>query len=70
MEVKDIQPWWFVIEPFDGESISHFLGRFRRENELSPSGLGKVTGLGGTIARWEKFRFIHAPSEKDLMALF
>jgi hypothetical protein len=31
--------------------------------------LGKVTGLGGTIARWEKFRFIPAPSEKDLMAL-
>lgn len=69
MEVKDIQPWWFLVEPLSGESISHFLRRFRRENELSPNGLGKITGLGGAIARWEKFRFIPAPSEKDLMML-
>jgi hypothetical protein len=30
MENKEIQPWWFVVEPYEGESISHFLGRFRR----------------------------------------
>jgi hypothetical protein len=34
MEIEEIQPWWFLVEPLSGESISHFLGRFRRENEL------------------------------------
>jgi len=53
----EIKPWWFTIAPYEGESISHFLGRFRRENELTPSGLGEITGLYGAIARWEKFRF-------------
>jgi hypothetical protein len=52
MENKEIQPWWFVVEPYEGESISHFLGRFRRANELTSSGLGKISELGAAIARW------------------
>jgi hypothetical protein len=51
METSDIQPWLFRVEPFEGESISHFLGRFRRANELTPSGLAMEAGLGGAIAR-------------------
>ncbi len=50
MEVVEIQPWLFQIEPLEGESLSHFLGRFRRANDLTPTGLGKATGLGGAIA--------------------
>jgi transcriptional regulator with XRE-family HTH domain len=69
MEVPQIQPWLFQIEPLDGESLSHFLGRFRRANELTPSGLGKAAGLGGAIARWEKFRFNPPPSRQQLEAL-
>ncbi|MDJ0713804.1 MAG: hypothetical protein QNJ54_06250 [Prochloraceae cyanobacterium] len=69
MEVEDIQPWWFLVEPLEGESISHFLGRFRRANELSVSGLGKISGLGGAIARWEKFRFNPPPNQQQLEAL-
>ena len=69
MEEWKIEPWLFVVEPFEGESISHFLGRFRRENDLSPSGLGKEAGIGGAIARWEKFRFNPPPSERELEAL-
>lgn len=69
MESQDIQPWWFLVEPLAGESISHFLGRFRRENELTVTMMGKITGLGGAIARWEKFRLIPAPTEEDLKAL-
>ena len=69
MESQDIQPWWFLVEPLAGESISHFLGRFRRENELTVTMMGKITGLGGAIARWEKFRFIPAPTEEELIAL-
>ncbi len=49
----EIQPWWFTVAPYDGESISHFLGRFRWENELTPSGLGKETGLYSAITKWQ-----------------
>ncbi|MEH2379858.1 MAG: TniQ family protein [Nostoc sp.] len=69
MEVVEIQPWLFQIEPLQGESLSHFLGRFRRANDLTPTGLGKATGLGGAIARWEKFRFNPPPSRQQLEAL-
>ncbi|HEY9691565.1 MAG TPA: TniQ family protein [Oculatellaceae cyanobacterium] len=69
MKASDIQPWLFRVEPFEGESISHFLGRFQRANELTPSGLAKAAGLGGAIARWEKFRFNPPPSPQQLEAL-
>jgi transcriptional regulator with XRE-family HTH domain len=49
--------------------LSHFLGRFRRANKLTPNGLGKMAGLGGAIARWEKFRFNQPPSPQQLEAL-
>lgn len=69
METPEIQPWLFQIEPYPGESLSHFLGRFRRANELTPTGLGKMAGLGGAITRWEKFRFNPSPSGEELEAL-
>lgn len=69
METVDIIPWLFQVEPYEGESLSHFLGRFRRANDLTPTGLGKAAGLGGAIARWEKFRFNPAPSRQQLDAL-
>lgn len=61
--MDEIQPWLFVIAlgaalraiaPLEGESLSHFLGRFRRENDLSASGLGKEAGIGAVVARWDK----------------
>lgn len=69
MELEEIQPWWFMVEPLEGESISHYLGRFRRANELSPTQLGKISSLGGVIGRWEKFRFNPPPSQDQLEAL-
>lgn len=69
MEVANIQPWLFRVKSFDGENLSHFLGRFRRANDLTPTGLGKAAGLGGAIARWEKFRFSPPPSRQQLEAL-
>ncbi len=69
MEASDIQPWLFRAEPYEGESISHYLGRFRRVNDLTPTGLGKAAGLGGAIARWEKFRFNPPFSRQQLEAL-
>lgn len=38
-------------------------------NDLTPTGLGKAAGLGGAIARWEKFRFNPPPSRQELEAL-
>jgi len=69
MEVTEIQSWLFQVEPLEGESLSHFLGRFRRANDLTPTGLGKAAGIGGAIARWEKFRLNPPPSRQQLQAL-
>ncbi|MEA5504858.1 TniQ family protein [Halotia wernerae UHCC 0503] len=69
MEVENIKPWLFRVQPYQGESLSHFLGRFRQANDLTPTGLGKAAGLGGAIARWEKFRFNPPPSRQQLKAL-
>ncbi len=69
MEAIEIQPWLFRVEPLEGESLSHFLGRFRRANKLTPNGLGKMAGLGGAIARWEKFYLNPFPSGEQLAAL-
>ena len=69
MEASDVQPWLFRVELFEGESLSHFLGRFRRANNLTPNRLGKMAGLSGAIARWEKFRFNPPPSLQQLDAL-
>jgi hypothetical protein len=69
MEVADIQSWLFQVKPLEGESLSHFLGRFRRANDVTPTRLGKAAGLGGAIARWEKFRFNPPPSQHQLEAL-
>lgn len=69
MEFPTIPPWVFTVEPYDGESLSHFLGRFRRANYSSSNELGQKTGLGGVLGRWEKFRFIPPPTNQQLTAL-
>ena len=70
MEVEEIQFWLFQIEALPGESLSHFLGRFRRSNDLTPGGLAKAAGFGGAIiSRWEKFRFNPPPSLSHLAAV-
>ena len=66
------QFWLTKVEPLEGESISHFLGRFRRArgNRFSAaSGLGQVVGLGAVLARWEKFYFNPFPTQEELEAL-
>ncbi|MBL1179042.1 TniQ family protein [Pantanalinema sp. GBBB05] len=68
-EAPSIPPWVFSVEPYEGESISHFLGRFRRANYSSSNQIGQKTGLGSVLARWEKFRFIPPPTQQQLAAL-
>ena len=49
MEVEEIQAWLFYIEPLPGVSLSHFIGQFRRANNLTLAALGKEAGFGGVI---------------------
>jgi hypothetical protein len=65
----EIQSWLLSLEPFAGESLSHFLGRFRRQNHLSPSALGDLAGVGAVIARWERFHLNPFPSDAELAAV-
>lgn len=65
----EIHLWLLPVEPLAGESLSHFLGRFRRRNHLSPSALGNLAGVGAVVARWERFHFNPFPSDVELVAL-
>lgn len=69
MVESGIQPWLFEVEPLEGESLSHFLGRVRRANHLTPSGLGKLAGIGAVVGRWERFYFNSYPTQKEFEAL-
>ncbi|PSF33083.1 hypothetical protein C7H19_20520 [Aphanothece hegewaldii CCALA 016] len=66
---NDIKPWLFRVEPMEGESLSHFLGRVRQRNHISANALGQMAGIGAIIARWERFHLIPFPSDADLTAL-
>ena len=68
----EILPRLGFVEPYEGESISHYLGRLRRFKANSlPSGhsLGKIAGIGAVTTRWEKLYFNPFPSREDLEAL-
>jgi hypothetical protein len=65
----EIQLWLSLVEPFAGESLSHFLGRFRRRNYLSINALGDLAGVGAVIARWERFYLNPFPSDAELAAV-
>ena len=64
-----VEPRFFAVEPLEGESISHFLGRFRRGNYFTTSQLGKLTGVGAVISSWEKFYLNPFPTLQKLEAL-
>ncbi len=71
-EVDESLPRLGCVEPYEGESISHYLGRLRRfkANSLpSAYSLGKLVGLGATLGRWEKLYFNPFPSYEELEAL-
>ena len=72
MESEPVQSLPWQIEPHEGESISHYLGRFKRTEAVSVSSSGRLSralGLGIALARWEKFRFNPYPSQIELEAL-
>ncbi|WP_375510937.1 TniQ family protein [uncultured Nostoc sp.] len=69
MKASSETPRFFQVEPLEGESLSHFLGRFRRANYLTATQLGKLTGIGAVISRWEKFYLNPFPTTQELEAL-
>ncbi|HEY9697113.1 MAG TPA: TniQ family protein [Trichocoleus sp.] len=68
----DSWSWIARVEPYEGESISHYFGRFRRY-ELNcvsaPTPLSNAAGIGFALSRWEKFRFNPFPTNKELKAM-
>lgn len=71
-EVDEELPRLGYVEPYEGESISHYLGRLRRFKANSfPSAysLGHLAELGATLARWEKLYFNPFPSSEALESL-
>lgn len=57
------------LEPLVGESISHYLGRYRRQPIVSVSSsisLGLGTECGSTFYRWEHFFFNPRPSTEEI----
>jgi len=71
-ETDELFLWIAKVEPYEGESISHYFGRFRHYelNSISaPTGLSVAAGLGFALSRWEKFRFNPFPEHKELAAM-
>lgn len=64
-----IQPWLFTVEPYEGESLSHFLGRVRSRNHLTANSLGKLAGIGAVVARWERFHLNPYPTQAQFERL-
>jgi len=69
MDTENQQLQRFAVELLEGESLSHFLGRFRRANSLTTTALGKITELGAVVGRWEKLYLNPFPSRQQLEAL-
>lgn len=53
-EIYNFETWINIVEPFTGESISHFLGRFERANLLTGNQIGKEAGIGAVVTRWRR----------------
>ncbi|MEO1433369.1 MAG: TniQ family protein [Cyanobacteria bacterium J06633_8] len=68
-KIYDFETWFDFIEPFPGESISHFLGRFERANLLTGYQIGKEAGIGSVVTRWRKLFLNPFPSQKEIEAL-
>jgi len=68
-EVYNFEPWINIVEPFPGESISHFLGRFERSNLLTAHQIGKEAGIGAVVSRWRRLFLNPFPSDRELEAL-
>lgn len=60
------------LEPYAGESFSHYLGRLRRlagNNLPAACSLGEAVGVGAVVAQWELGYLNPFPTAEQLAAL-
>ncbi|MGF1459287.1 MAG: TniQ family protein [Leptolyngbyaceae cyanobacterium] len=70
MENELATQWHLRPEPFEGESFSHFLGRYCAVNYISPNILAEHIEVGSAaVGRWRKLRYSPPPSERHLQRL-
>ncbi|MBT9315113.1 TniQ family protein [Leptothoe spongobia] len=68
---EEQRPAWY-LEPFEGESVSHYFGRFRRQPAVSisnPARLSRLAKMGPVLSRWEQFYFNPPPTQTELEAI-
>jgi transcriptional regulator with XRE-family HTH domain len=64
------QSWVFRVEAYRGESLGHFLGRFRRANDLSHKSLADHLGIRVEwVIAWESPSRRRNPTSLQLIAL-
>ncbi|MGI0488621.1 helix-turn-helix domain-containing protein [Pantanalinema rosaneae CENA516] len=64
------ESWVFRVVPVPGESLGHFLGRFRRANQLSHRAIADHLGVRVIwVQAWEQPSRRRNPTELQLIAL-
>jgi transcriptional regulator with XRE-family HTH domain len=64
------ESWVFRVKAYEGESLGHFLGRFRRANELSHKAIADHLGVRVAWAiAWESPSRRRNPTDLKLLAL-
>lgn len=68
MESDEIKSSLLYLSPYEGESISHYLGRWYQQEIVSTESytLGRSLGLGAILWRWENFYFNPRPTCSNL----
>jgi hypothetical protein len=71
MQSEEIHWSLLYLAPYDGESISHYLGRWYRQEIVNTDSytLGKRLRLGKTLWRWENFYFNPPPTPEELQKI-
>jgi len=64
------ESWVFRVKACEGESLGHFLGRFRRANALSHTGIAQYLGVRVEwVKAWETPSLRRNPNPLHLLAL-
>lgn len=71
MESEENQHSLLYLAPYDDESISHYLGRWYRQDVVNTDSysLAKKLRLGKTLWRWENFYFNPPPTREELQKI-
>lgn len=68
--MMETQSWIFRVKTEKGESLGHYLGRFRRANKLSHQAIAQHLGIRVEwVQAWESPSRRRNPTELQLIAL-